>query len=240
MKILNDLLGYEDRKIYQDSEMFNFTLDSVLIARFINLKSSIKKIVDFGTNNAVIPLIVSKYTNAKIVGVEIQTKAAELAIENIELNKLTEQVEIVNSDIKTYAKEMANKFDAVICNPPFFKKHEESKVKKISEEVVNARHETLITLEEIIKNAGLILKNGGSFTLVHRTERIGEIINLMYKYKFAPKRMQFVHSKANDEAKTVLIDAILEGNEGMQILKPLISHKDDESYTNELLRYFKD
>ncbi|ASZ09446.1 tRNA1(Val) (adenine(37)-N6)-methyltransferase [Mesoplasma chauliocola] len=240
MKILNDLLGYENRKIYQDSEMFNFTLDSILIARFINLKSGIKNIVDFGTNNAVIPLIISKYSKAKIVGLEIQSKAAQLAIENIELNKLTEQIEIVNEDIKIYAKEKANKFDAVICNPPFFKKHEESKVKKISEEVVNARHETLITLEEIIKNAGLILKNGGSFTLVHRPERTGEIINLMYKYKFAPKRVQFVHSKQGEEAKTILIDAILEGNEGMQILPPLIAHKDDESYTNELLKYFKD
>ncbi|ATZ21918.1 tRNA1(Val) (adenine(37)-N6)-methyltransferase [Mesoplasma tabanidae] len=240
MKILNDLLGYEDRKIYQDSEMFNFTLDSVLIARFINLKSSVKKIVDFGTNNAVIPLIISKYTNAKIVGVEIQQKAAELAIENIKLNMLEDQIQIVNDDIKNYSKEMANKFDAVICNPPFFKKHEDSKVKKISEEVVNARHETLITLEEIIKNAGLILKNGGSFTLVHRPERAGEIISLLYKYKFAPKRMQFVHSKSRDEAKTILIDAILEGNEGMQILNPLISHKEDESYTNDLLKYFKD
>lgn len=240
MKILNDLLGYENRKIYQDSEMFNFTLDSILIARFFNFKSSIKKIVDFGTNNAVIPLILTKYTNAKITGVEIQLKAAQLAIENIQLNKLRNQIEIVNADIKDYAKEMANKFDAVICNPPFFKKHEESKVKKISKEVVNARHETLITLEEIIKNSGLILKNGGSFTLVHRPERIGEIINLLYKYKFAPKRMQFVHSKANYEAKTVLIDAILEGNEGMQIIAPLIAHKNDESYTPELLKYFKD
>ncbi|SYV96656.1 methyltransferase, partial [Mycoplasma putrefaciens] len=83
MKVLNDLLGYKNRKLYQDSEMFNFTLDSVLVARFANLTSKRKMIVDFGTNNAVIPLIISKYTKAKIIGVEIQPKAAELAQQNI-------------------------------------------------------------------------------------------------------------------------------------------------------------
>ncbi|PPE04789.1 methyltransferase [Entomoplasma ellychniae] len=240
MKVLNNLLDYKNRKIFQDTEMFNFTLDSVLISRFIKLNNKRKKIVDFGTNNAVIPLIISKYTDAKIYGVEIQSVAARIAEENITINSLKNQIKIINKDIKVFAKENANQFDMVICNPPFFKKHEESKTKKISQEVVNARHETLITLEEIIQSAKLILKNGGSLTLVHRPERTGEIINLLYKYSFFPKRMQFVYSKKNGVAKTMLIDAILEGNEGMEILEPIISHNDDESYTNQLLKLFKD
>lgn len=240
MIVLNNLLDYKDRQIYQDTEMFNFTLDSVLISRFINLSNKRKKIVDFGTNNAVIPLIISKYTNAEICGVEIQSKAAKLAVENVVINNLQNQINIVNEDIKIFAKKEANQFDAVICNPPFFKKYEKSKTKITSNEVVNARHEKLITLEEIIQNAKLILKNGGSFTLVHRPERVGEIINLLYKNSFYPKRLQFVYSKKSSNAKTVLIDAILEGNEGMEILPPLISHNDDESYTIDLLKMFKD
>ncbi|AGJ90472.1 tRNA1(Val) (adenine(37)-N6)-methyltransferase [Mycoplasma putrefaciens] len=240
MKVLNDLLGYKNRKLYQDSEMFNFTLDSVLVARFANLTSKRKMIVDFGTNNAVIPLIISKYTKAKIIGVEIQPKAAELAQQNIWLNNLSNQIEIICDDIKHFAKTHNQVFDLVICNPPFFKMDGKPKLKKISQEVIIARHETLITLEEIIYCASKCLKNGGNFTIVHRAERAGEIINLFYKYHIYPKRMMLVQSKPDQDAKTILIDGIYQGNEGMQILPTLITHNTDETYTDELLRYFHD
>ncbi|AJM72214.1 tRNA1(Val) (adenine(37)-N6)-methyltransferase [Mycoplasma yeatsii] len=240
MKVLNDLLGYKNRKLYQHNKMFNFTLDSILVARFANLTSKRKMIADFGTNNAVIPLVLSKYTNAKIVGVEIQQQAVEIARENVELNNLNNQIEIVCSDIKEFAKTHNQVFDLIVCNPPFFKMDGKPKLKEISQEVVNARHEVLITLEEIIYCASKCLKNKGNFTIVHRAERTGEIINLFYKYNIFPKRMMLVQSKADQEAKTVLIDGIYQGNEGMQILPTLVTHNSDETYTDELLKYFHD
>jgi tRNA1(Val) A37 N6-methylase TrmN6 len=240
MKVLNDLLAYSNRQLYQDNEMFNFTLDSILVARFINLSTKVKKIVDFGTNNAVIPLILTKYTKAQIVGVEIQPKAVAIAKENLELNNLTDQVTIVEGDIKTFASQNIHGFDAVICNPPFFKIEGKPKTKLISQEVVHARHEVLISLEEIIQAASQCLNNGGSFTLVHRAERTSEIINLFAKHHFVVKRMQFVHSKINKPAKTVLIEGIKSGNQGMTILEPLIAHNSDETYTDELLKFFRD
>jgi len=220
--------------------MFNFTLDSVLVARFANLTSKRKVIADFGTNNAVIPLIISKYTKAKIVGVEIQEQAVGIAKENVLLNKLEDQIEIVHSDIKEFAKSNNQVFDLIICNPPFFKMDGNPKLKEISQEVVNARHEVLITLEEIISSAARCLKNGGNFTIVHRAERIGEIIKLFYKYNIYPKRMMMVQSKLDQDAKTVLLDGIFQGNEGMEILPTLITHNSDETYTDELLKYFHD
>ncbi|WP_031542415.1 tRNA1(Val) (adenine(37)-N6)-methyltransferase [Mesoplasma photuris] len=240
MRVLNEILGYKDIKIYQDSEMFNFTLDSILLARFANLSNKRKLIADFGTNNAVVPIVMSRYTKGKIIGVEIQEKAVELAKENVALNNLSDQIEIEHSDIKEFSKINHDKFDLIVCNPPFFKTDGNPKYKEISQEVVNARHETLITLEEIVSSAALALKNGGVLTMVHRADRIGEIIHQFTINKIVPKRMQFVHSKINQEAKTVLIDGVLNGNEGMQILEPLIAHNSDETYTNELLNYFKD
>jgi len=240
MEVLNDLLAYKDRKIYQHTKMFNFTLDSILVARFMNLNSKIKKIADFGTNNAVIPLILSKYTKAKIVGVEIQLQAVEIANKNLVLNGLENQVEIVNDDIVQFATKNVHKFDAVICNPPFFKTEGKPKTREISEEVANARHEVLITLEQIIQSGSKCLNNGGLFTIVHRAERTAEIIEMFNKYHLVPKRMQFVHSKINKSAKTVLIEGIKKGNIGVEILKPLIAHNADETYTNELLTFFRD
>ncbi|KAF5295858.1 hypothetical protein FQA39_LY13031 [Lamprigera yunnana] len=219
MKILNDLLGYESRVLYQDSEMFNFTLDSVLVARFANLANKRKNIVDFGTNNGVIPLIISKYTRAKITGVEIQPKAVELAKENIALNKLEDQIDIVCEDIKEFAKNNQNQFDIVI----------------FSEEIANARHELLITLRDIIKSGALVLKNGGIFTIVHRAERTAEIIELFKEFKIVAKRIQFVHSKKDQPAKTVLIDGILEGNK-YEIDNVIIGHNQNDLVETYLIQ----
>lgn len=240
MKVLNDLLGYKNLSLYQDTEMFAFTLDSVLVARFLKLNSKTKTIVDFGTNNGVIPLILSKYTNAQITGIEIQNKAAQLAIENINYNKLENQITIINDDIKNFASKANHQYDAVICNPPFFKMDGKPKVKELSEEIANARHETLISLVEIIGSGAQTIRNGGVFTIVHRAERAGEIIQLFAQFDLVPKRMQFVHSKIDRPAKTVLIEGILNGNEGMTILPPLIAHNEDETYTDELLSLFHD
>lgn len=240
MKIYNDILGYKNRFIYQDTKMFSFTLDSILISRFVNLTIKRKKIVDFGTNNAIIPLIISKYSKANIIGVEIQEKAVELARENICLNKLENQIQIVHEDIKEFGNKHNSEFDVVICNPPFFKMDGKPKLKEISEEIIKARHEILISLDEIVNSASKVLKNGGIFTLVHRAERVGEIIYLMEKYNIKPKRLRFVYSKKNKNAKTVLIDGVLDGNDGMFILPPLIAHNIDETYTDEMLEMFHD
>ncbi|ATG97692.1 tRNA1(Val) (adenine(37)-N6)-methyltransferase [Mesoplasma lactucae] len=240
MKELNNLLGYKDRHIYQDTEMFNFTLDSILLARFVSLNAKKKRIVDFGTNNAVIPLIISKYTNANITGVEIQPKAVELAKENVDLNELQSQIKIVQNDIADFAKENVHQFDVVICNPPFFEVGEKTKTREISQEVVNARHETLINLDGIVKSAGLCLNNGGTFAMVHRAERIGEIIELFNKYKITPKKMQFIYSKPGYDAKTVLIEGEKQGNKGMTILPAIIAHNVDETYTQQVLDLFRD
>ncbi|WP_027063510.1 tRNA1(Val) (adenine(37)-N6)-methyltransferase [Mesoplasma seiffertii] len=240
MKVLNEILGYKNLQLYQDSEMFNFTLDSILVARFANLSNKRTKIADFGTNNGVIPLVISKYTKASIIGVEIQKKAADLAQENVVLNNLQKQITIVCDDIKNFAKINHDSLDLIICNPPFFKMDGKPKLREVSEAVANARHETLITLDEIVQSAALALKNGGVFTLVHRADRAGEIIATFTKHRIVPKRIQFVHSKIDQAAKTILIDGVLNGNLGTEILPPLIAHNDDETYTNELLTLFRD
>ena len=99
-EVINYLLAYNDLKIIQRKDMFNFSLDTVLLANFCTITKDVKKIVDFGTNNAAIPLILSRRTNKPIIGVEIQKEAVELAKKNITLNNLDDQIEIVHSDIK--------------------------------------------------------------------------------------------------------------------------------------------
>lgn len=235
-EVINYLLAYNDLKIIQRKDMFNFSLDTVLLANFCTITKDVKKIVDFGTNNAAIPLILSRRTNKPIIGVEIQKEAVELAKRNITLNNLDDQIEIVHSDIKEFVNDSI-KVGLVVCNPPFFKVDEDSNLND-NEFLTIARHEIKINLEEIIKSAAKILDNRGKFAMVHRPQRMIEILNLMQKYDIEPKRIKFVYPKYNKESHILLVEGIYKGKKGLKIEPPLYAHNDDGSYSDEVKKMF--
>ena len=235
-EVINYLLAYKDMKIIQRKDMFNFSLDTVLLANFCTINKDVDKIVDFGTNNAAIPLLLSRRTDKKITGVEIQVEAIEIAKKNIELNNLTNQIDIIHDDIKNYVN-YADKVKLVVCNPPFFKVGERSNVND-NEYLQIARHEIKINLEEIIRSAATILDNKGRFAMVHRPDRMIEIINYMQKYDIEPKRIRFVYPKVNRESHIFLIEGMYKGNTGVKIESPLYAHEDDGSYSQEIRTMF--
>lgn len=239
MEVLNDLLEYNNLKIYQNTNMFSFSLDSVLLARFVIINKNVKKILDIGTGNAPIPLILSTLTNAKIVAIEIQKDVYDLAKKNVIYNHLQDRIDLMNGDIneqvKTWNTEM---FDIITCNPPFFKvtenvKLNESEYKKI------ARHEIKLNLEQIIKISKKLLKNNGSLNIVHRPERLIEIITLMKNNGIEPKRIKLVYPKNGENANILLIEGVKMGKSGLKIEPPLIVHNIDGSYTDEVINLFK-
>ena len=101
-EVVNYLLAYKNMKIIQRKDMFNFSLDTVLLAHFCTINKDLDEIVDFGTNNAAIPLLLSRRTDKKIKGIEIQEEAVTLANKNVALNHLENQIEIIHADIKNY------------------------------------------------------------------------------------------------------------------------------------------
>ena len=128
-------------------------------------------------------------------------------------------------------------FDLITCNPPYFKYSDTS---LINDNIIKsiARHEIEINIEDIIKISKKLLKNGGSLSIVHRTERLIEIIELMRKNNIEPKRIRFIYPKENTESNLILIDGKKNGNPGLKILPPLVVHNNDESYTEEVLKMF--
>jgi len=238
VEVINDLLGYDGLKIIQRPDMFNFSLDSTLLADFVKPLAKTKKIMDLGCGNAPIPLFLSLKTNAHITGVEIQEEVFDLAKRSVELNKLENQITIVNDNIKGLSKKYNNsEFDIITCNPPYFKHKESSHINKNDYKTI-ARHEVLITLEEIIIEVKRLLKTKGSFCMVHRTERIEEIINLLNKHNFSIKRLQFVYPKKGEDSYTVLVDASNNGSKGLKLLEPLYVHENG-GYTKEIIDIFR-
>lgn len=237
-RIVNDLVYFDNLKIVQNKDFFNFSLDSVLLPNFAIVNKSATKILDLCTGNAPVPLILSKKTKCKIIGVEIQKSIYELAIESVKINHLEDQIEIINKDINDiYNVFETDTFDLITCNPPYFKYSEKSIINNVNEKSL-ARHEISMKLEDIFKISKKLLKNGGSLCMVHRTDRLIEIIDLMKKYNIEPKRIQFIYPKENTESNLVLIDGRKNGNVGLKILKPLIVHNSNNNYTDEVLKIF--
>ena len=238
-EVINNLLN-KNLKIIQRTDFFNFSLDSLLVANFLSVGRGVNKIVDLGTGNGAIPLFLSERTKAKITGIEIQKISADLAKRNIELNNLSEQIEIINDDMKNWKKYFkTGSQDAVVSNPPFFKFHGNEELLNDLDQLTLARHEISITLEEIIETASFLLKDKGYFAMVHRPDRFLEILDTMREYGIVPKKVRFCHSKIDKQAKILLVEGIKFGAEGLTVFPPLISHNSDGKYSQEVLELFK-
>lgn len=229
MQIENDLLGYPRLKIIQDPDMFAFSIDSMLLGDFVKIKKNTKRIMDLCTGNAAIPLYLSVKTKAEIHGVEIQEKVYEMAAKGVLINHLENQIHLYHQDLKGISKNVGKlSFDIVTANPPFFKVPNEPHLNK-NEYLSIARHEVMLTLEELIIEAHALLNNGGSFYLVHRPDRLTDILSLLRKHDLEPKRLRLVQPRRNTKPNHVLIEAVKNRLEGGLIVEtPLVVyHKDN-------------
>lgn len=231
MERLDDVLGY-DLKIYQNSSYFSFSLDSIILANYANIRLRDKNIVDFCTGNGVIPLIVSKRTKNNIVGVEIQEKLAELAEKSVEYNKLTDRVTIVNEDVNEFSSRHLNEFDLVLCNPPYFKVEDKSSFNESYEKMI-ARHEITFNLEGLCKCCKKVLKDNGNLYIVHRSDRLIDIIETLRKHNLEPKRIRFVYENVSKESTLVLVEAQKCGSVGLKVDSPIILYNLDGTETKE-------
>ena len=233
---IHELLGYESIKIIQDEDMFSFSLDSMLLANFIDTTGA-KRIIDLGTGNGPIPLFLTLKTKACIIGVEIQKEVASLAKRSVELNHFEDQIEIINDDLKgIYKKVGANSFDIVSSNPPYFPYKEDSMINK-NDYLTIARHEVKAKLTDIILEAKKLLIDGGRFYMVHRVNRLTEVIKALEDNNFGIKKMQMIYPKTDGDAMMFLVEARKNKPSDLKIIKPLYVY-DGDNYTSEVLEIF--
>lgn len=209
-----------------------------MIPRFCVLKNNMK-IIDFCTGNAPIPMILSTLTDSNIIGVELQKEIYNLAVQSIKINNLEDRITLLNMNVlDIFNVYETDSFDLITCNPPYFRINEFSNLNNNMIKSI-ARHEIEIKLEDICRISKKLLKNNGSLVLVHRTDRLSEIINMLLKYNLQPKRIRFLYPKELENSNLVLIDARKNGNIGLKVLPPLICHNMDGSYTKEVLDMFR-
>jgi tRNA1(Val) A37 N6-methylase TrmN6 len=229
-----DYLLAENLRIIQSPSVFAFSLDAVLLARFVYVPIQKGSLIDLCSGNGVIPLFLSARTKGQITGVEIQERLYDMAIRSIEYNGLGNRLHMIHGDIKDTAKMLGyGKFDVVTCNPPYFTTPSKEGINP-NEHLAIARHEILCTLEDTIKASSQLVRQGGKVAFVHRPGRLMDIVTLMREYRLEPKRIQFVYPKKGKEANTILVEAIKDGSPDLKISPPLIVYNDADEYTPEI------
>ncbi len=237
MERIDDILGYPNLKIYQNSDYFSFSLDSIILANYSTIRLRDQKIIDFCTGNAVIPLILSQRCDKRVEGVEVQEKLYELGNQSISYNHLEDRIQLYCENVVDFCSnpEHLNQYDLVLCNPPYFKNLEDS-TKNLSYEKMIARHEILIDLDTICSCAKKILKEHGNFCMVHRTDRLMDVIEAFKKNDLEPKRIKFIHETIDKESFLFLIEGQRKGSVGLKVEKPLIQYDSDGKMTDEYAR----
>lgn len=227
-----DYLPNKKLKIIQSPSVFSFSIDAVLLAKFCYVPIQKGEILDMCTGNGVIPLLLSERTKANITGVEIQQRLYDMANRSASLNLLNKQLTFVHDNIlhllKTHTK---GSFDTITCNPPYFQTVTEGE-RNENEYLAIARHEIYCTLNDVIEISSNLVKQKGKVALVHRPDRLSDIIYLMKQYGIEPKRIQCVHPKQGAEANILLIEGIKDGKPGLKVLPPMFVYANNQ-YTSE-------
>lgn len=213
----------EGFKIIQNKTMFCYGTDAAMLADFIVAKPK-EKLIDLCSGNGIIPILLCKKTRCNsIISFEIQDDVCDLTKRSVKLNNLSERITVVNGDlrkIKNFYE--CGSFDVVTCNPPYMP--EGTGKSNTSESVNIARHEIMCNLEDVITSSAFLLKNGGRLYMVHRAERLADIVYLMRTKNLQPKRMTFVSANPEKEPSLVLIEAQKDRKSGLIITKPIYAN----------------
>lgn len=224
--------------IIQNKDVFCFGMDAVLLAGFATGKPD-SKVMDLGTGTGVIPILMQgKGKGSHFTGLEIQEYSADMARRSVLYNGLQEQIDIVCGDIKEVpCMFKAASFDVVTSNPPYIS--EKHGLTNAMEPKNIARHEILLNLEDVIKSAAYLLKEGGCFAMVHKPFRLAEIIRTMSDYRLEPKRICMVQPYEDKEPNMVLIEGNKGGRPMVKVEPTLVVYNRDGGYTKELLERYE-
>lgn len=235
-----DDLQYKDLKIIQETDGFCFGIDSILLSDFAkNIKKN-SKVADLGTGTGIIGLLLCKKTNlAEMTGIEIQEDVANMAERSIKLNNLEEKFRIINSNInEIFSKKLLEKnvFDVVVMNPPY-KEVGTGEINENEKKLIS-RHEIKANLSDFIKTASGLLKDKGELYIVHKPERMPDIIQKLRENKIEPKELRVVYSNKNSGASLILIKAVKGGKKFLKIDRPLYIYNESGKYSDEIKQIY--
>lgn len=215
MRTIDFLPNHKDIKIIQDDQMFRINTDTACLGEFIEVYKE-DTVLDIGTNNGALLMYASFFKPKKLIGIDINEKALELAKENLD-NLGLDNYELIKADANNYISE---EVDVIICNPPYFKTRKEDLSK--NEYLALAKHEDNLKLDNLVKTINRNLKLNGTLFMLFQTPRLEEVMEELSKNKLVIKLLKFVYDENKDYSNVVLIKAIKCGQQGLNVCKPIV------------------
>lgn len=219
-------------RIIQSPGSFCFSMDAVLLANFASVKKG-DRVIDLGTGTAVIPLLISARTQvSKIVGLEIQEESVERACRTVQGNGLDGLIDIIRLNMCGAEKELgAGQFDLVVSNPPYLPvgRGEQNR----TDPIAIAKHELCCNLESVVYTASRLVRYGGRVAMVHRPDRLHDLIIEMNKCQLFPRRLQLVYPRPTKKPNMVLLEAHYGSKPELVILEPFIVYNEKGVYTEQ-------
>lgn len=233
-----DELGISGFKLKQSDEFLKLGTDSMLLSHFAKIKKY-DNVCDLGCGNGAISILLcARHKNISVTGIEILKGSYDLARENVELNSISDRMQVIHGDIvkiEEYLK--PESFNAVVSNPPYLKR--DGGLHTENPNLLAARMEIDSTIDDICRAAAYLLKYQGSFSIVYRPERLATLISSLYKYKLIPKRMRLVQNNSKTEPSLVLLEARKRGGEGMKVLPTLFIRDEEGNETKEVSEIYQ-
>lgn len=224
-------------KLIQNRKQFMFGIDAVLLSDFAKVRKG-NLVFDLGSGNGIIAVLIASKNDVKVKAVEVQKSVFEFTEQNIKINSLENKIEAVNINVKDIKKNFdAQIADVVVSNPPYIKSN--SAVKNETEALSIARHEILAELDDFVKAASYVLKPNGKFYLIHKPERIAEILISCSKYNLELKQMRLVVPQIEKDAVMVLMQFVKCAKPGVKVEKSLVIYGEDGEYTDEVKKIYE-
>ena len=235
-----DDLEYKGLKLIQDKDGFCFGIDSVLLSDWAKGIKQNSKVVDIGTGTGIVSILLSaKSKLSKIYGIEIQDDVADMARRSVELNNLQDKIEIINCNIKDVIKNKiieVDSIDAIVTNPPYMELNTGNKNDEYKKLV--SRHELECKIEDIAKISSKLLRTKGEFYMIHRVNRMIDVICALRENRLEPKEIRLIQSNSNKDPILFLIKCVKDAGKELKIKTPLIIYNEDGSYTDEILEIY--
>lgn len=228
-----DSLDYNGMVLIQHNNSFCFGTDSVLLANFarVNAKDCC---IDLGAGSGVLSVLIHARTHCRMIAVEVDSEQCERLERTIIINGIQQFVEVRNMDYIEECSEIGiGKFDAAVCNPPYFR----SDCGTVSNKAC-ATHEVLADIDGIAEAASSLLKFGGKLFICFPADRLCEAVCALCTNELEPKRMRLVSSTPNKKPYLCLIEAKKGGKHGLIVEKELIIYNEKGEYTEELRRIY--
>jgi len=224
-------------KIIQKNNSFRYGVDAVLLAEFADIKQG-SSVIDLGTGTGVISILIyARRKIADITALEIQKDIADMAERSVRLNGLEKSIKVLCMDLRDSPELLGRaRYDCIVTNPPYMKKG--CGINNPSETKAISRFEIMCSLEEVLMTSKALLKPGGKFFMVHRTDRLADIIYEMRNNGIEPKRIRFVHPSAGKRPNLLLIEGARGGNKELKFMDPLYIYSKAGEYTEEIQRIY--